>query len=206
MLNLARKGVAEFIGVTLFVTAIIGTSGGELARLALATTLALGILLTAGISGGHLNPAVSLYFFAKKQLGDTELVTYIAAQLLGGFAGANLGAYLMGKHLAGISTKVTQPYSMQIIGEVIATAVLVWIVGSLAAGNKGNLIPWAVGLWISAAAAFTGTGAQANPAVTFGLMFNGNDIGFTGWIVVSEIAGAALALLLMMFFGTKKQN
>ena len=56
MLNLARKGVAEFLGVTLFVTAIIGTSGAELARLALATTLALGILLTASISGGHLNP------------------------------------------------------------------------------------------------------------------------------------------------------
>ncbi|MFM5968393.1 MAG: aquaporin [Micrococcales bacterium] len=204
MLNLARKGVAEFIGVALFVTAIIGTSGAELARLALATTLALGILLTAGISGGHLNPAVSLYFFAKKQLTAGELLTYIAAQLLGGLAGANLGAFLMGKTLGGITGAASAPSSAAIVGELIATAVLVWIFGSLAATNKGNLIPWAAGLWISAAAAFTATGAQANPAVTFGLLFNGGNLQTAGALVISQLGGVVLALLGIMFFGKKK--
>lgn len=204
MLNLARKGVAEFLGVTLFVTAIIGTSGAELARLALATTLALGILLTASISGGHLNPAVSIYFFAKKQLGVAELFTYIVAQLLGGLAGANLGAFLMGKTAPGMSATGSAPTSAAIVGELIATAVLVWIVGSLAAADKGNLIPWAVGLWISAAAAFTATGAQANPAVTFGLLFNGGNLQTTGVLVITQLGGVVLAMLGMMFFGKKK--
>jgi glycerol uptake facilitator-like aquaporin len=204
MLNLARKGVAEFLGVTLFVTAIIGTSGAELARLALATTLALGILLTAGISGGHLNPAVSIYFFAKKQLGAGELVTYIVAQLLGGLAGANLGAFLMGKAVPGMSASGSAPTSAAIVGELLATAVLVWIVGSLAAADKGNLIPWAVGLWISAAAAFTATGAQANPAVSFGLLFNGGNLQATGALVIAQLGGVVLAMLGMMFFGKKK--
>ncbi|MEN9606516.1 MAG: hypothetical protein RL605_344 [Actinomycetota bacterium] len=208
MTSLLKKGVAEFIGVTLFLTAIIGTGAmqADLARLSLATTLALGILLTASISGGHLNPAVSLYFFAKKQLSATELITYIVAQLLGGLAGAHLGAWLGGKALQGVASASSNPYAFEFVGEVLATTVLVWIVGSLAASDKGNLIPWAVGLWISAAAAFTGTGAQANPAVTFGLMFNGGNFGKTGWLIVAELLGAAIALLLMIFFGKAKKN
>ena len=207
-MNLIRKGVAEFLGVTLFLTAILGSvSAGttELARLALATTLALAILLTAGISGGHLNPAVSLYFYSKKQLSLGELGTYLVAQLLGGFAGANLGVFLVGKQLAGVGTSAGAPTSVAIVGELLATAVLVWIVGSLAAADKGNLIPWAVGLWISAAAAFTATGAQANPAVTFGLLFNGGSIGSTGWLIIAELGGTVLAILLMSFFGKVKK-
>ena len=206
MNTLLKKGLAEFLAVTLFLASIIGTAGAELPRLALATTLALGILLTAGISGGHLNPAVSLYFFAKKQLGASELVTYIAAQLLGGWVGVNLGAFLMGKSLAGVAAAAATPSTAAIVGEVIATAVLVWIVGSLAAADKGNLIPWAVGLWISAAAAFTATGAQANPAVSFGLMFNGGNLATTGWLAVAQLAGATLAIVVMMLLGQGKKN
>lgn len=207
MTALLKKGLAEFLGVTLFLAAIIGTAGAELPRLALATTLALGILLTAGISGGHLNPAVSLYFFAKKQLGVADLLTYVAAQLLGGLVGAHLGAWLHGeKSLPGIGTGAYTWNAPAFFGEVLATAVLVWIVGSLAAAGKGNLIPWAVGLWVSAAAAFTATGAQANPAVSFGLMFNGVSIAATGWLIVAQLAGTALAIVLMMIFKGEKKN
>ncbi|MEY2675647.1 MAG: hypothetical protein RL102_913 [Actinomycetota bacterium] len=208
MLNLAKKGLAEFLGVTLFLAAIIGTGAAatELPRLALATTLALAILLTAGISGGHLNPAVSLYFFAKKQISAAELLTYVAAQLLGGLVGAHLGAWLIGKAIPGIGTSTANPYAFAFGGEILATAVLVWIVGSLAASDKGNLIPWAVGLWVSAAAAFTATGAQANPAVTFGLLFNGKGLAETGWLVVAQLVGTAIAVLLMMVFKPGKKK
>jgi glycerol uptake facilitator-like aquaporin len=208
-MNLVKKGVAEFLGVTLFLTAIVGStsiSGTELPRLALATTLALMILLTAGISGGHLNPAVSLYFYAKKQLGLSELLAYLAAQLLGGLAGTHLGAYLAAKPLAGPSASGTAPEAQFLVGEIVATAVLVWIVGYLAANDKGNLIPWAVGLWVSAAAAFTLTGAQANPAVTFGLMFTGKGVGETGWLVIAQLVGTVFAMLLLSLFGKAKKN
>lgn len=208
-MNLIKKGVAEFLGVTVFLTAIVGSTsigGTELPRLALATTLALMILLTAGISGGHLNPAVSLYFYAKKQLSVTELGTYLVAQLLGGLAGTHLGAYLAAKPLAGPSTSGTAPQPQFIVAEVVATAVLVWIVGYLAANDKGNLIPWAVGLWVSAAAAFTLSGSQANPAVTFGLMFTGKGVGETGWLVVAQLGGTVIAMLLLALFGKAKKN
>lgn len=207
-MKLVKKGVAEFLGVTLFLTAIVGTGAAatELPRLALATTLALGILLTAGISGGHLNPAVSIYFYAKKQLSLSELGTYVVAQLLGGFAGAYLGGFLTGRPLVGPSTSATAPGTAAIVGEILATAVLVWIVGSLAANGKGNLIPWAVGLWISAAAAFTATGAQANPAVSFGLMFTGKGVAEIGWLIVAQLAGTAIAVLVMAFFGKQKNS
>ena len=110
----------------------------------------------------------------------------------------------MGKTAPGMSATGSTPSSAAIVGELIATAVLVWIVGSLAAADKGNLIPWAVGLWISAAAAFTATGAQANPAVSFGLLFNGGNLQTTGTLVIAQLGGVVLAILGMMFFGKKK--
>lgn len=202
---LLKKGLAEFLGVTLFLTAIIGTSGAELQRVALATTLALAILLTAGISGGHLNPAVSLYFFAKKQIGFAEFGTFVVAQLLGGLAGAHLGAFLMGKALPGLASTSSAVGANAFVGELVATAVLVWLVGSLAAADKGNLIPWAVGLWVSAAAAFTATGAQANPAVSFGLAFNGGTLTNTAMLVLAQVAGVLVTIVLMMVFKPAKK-
>lgn len=202
---LLKKGIAEFLGVTLFLTSIIGTSGAELQRLALATTLALAILLTASVSGGHLNPAVSLYFFAKKQIGAGEFVTYVVAQLLGGLAGAHLGAFLMGKNLPGLAATGSAVSANAFVGELVATTILVGIVGTLAAADKGNLIPWAVGLWVSAAAAFTATGAQANPAVSFGLMFNGGTVANTAMLVLAQIAGVLVTIVLMMVFKPAKK-
>ena len=197
------KYLAEFLGTLLLMMGVLA-SGGNPVVVGLA--LAVGIFFSAKISGGHLNPAVSIYFYAKKQLSLSELGTYIVAQLLGGFAGAYLGGFLTGRQLVGPSTSATAPGTAAIVGEILATAVLVWIVGSLAANGKGNLIPWAVGLWISAAAAFTATGAQANPAVSFGLMFTGKGVAEIGWLIVAQLAGTAIAVLVMAFFGKQKNS
>jgi aquaporin Z len=47
-------------------------------------TLAVVIYLLGKISGGHVNPAVSLAFYLKGALSMTEFVGYVVAQLLGG--------------------------------------------------------------------------------------------------------------------------
>ena len=97
---LARKAFAEFLGVAFFLTAIMGATsnpGTALAVPALATVLGLVILMTASISGGHLNPAVSIYFYSRKQLSLTELFAYVGAQLVGALprtGGLDAGAML----------------------------------------------------------------------------------------------------------------
>ena len=207
MNNLVNKMLAEFIGVTVFVTSIYGAviSGSGIATIALAGALALMILMTAGISGGHLNPAVSLYFFARKEIDAQHLLSYIVAQLAGGFVGAVLGSTIWQKSIQAPSMdNGNSPATL--VSEFLATAVLVWLVGTLAKTNRGALIPAAVGLWVAAAAAFTPTGAQANPAVSFGLLFfpgGGHPVGTQAGLVLVQLAGALVALVLINFFDQK---
>lgn len=78
--------IAEFIGAFFFILAIF-ISGGN--AIAVGTALAIVVFLTASISGGHINPAVSLAMRLNGALTNQELVGYALAQLLGG-----TGAYL----------------------------------------------------------------------------------------------------------------
>jgi len=75
-----QKYIVEFFGTTLFVYIILATGNA----LAIGATLALLILLMGGISGGHVNPAVSIVMAAAGKLPTTDLVPYCLAQVLGG--------------------------------------------------------------------------------------------------------------------------
>jgi glycerol uptake facilitator-like aquaporin len=75
-----QKYIVEFFGTTLFVYIILATGNA----LAIGATLALLILLMGGISGGHVNPAVSIVMAAAGKLPTTDLVPYCIAQILGG--------------------------------------------------------------------------------------------------------------------------
>jgi len=75
-----QKYVVEFFGTMLFVYIILATGNA----LAIGATLALLILLMGGISGGHVNPAVSIVMAAAGKLPTADLVPYCIAQILGG--------------------------------------------------------------------------------------------------------------------------
>lgn len=75
-----QKYIVEFFGTTLLVYIILATGNA----LAIGATLALLILLMGGISGGHVNPAVSIVMAAAGKLPTTDLVPYCFAQILGG--------------------------------------------------------------------------------------------------------------------------
>ncbi|MEY4310715.1 MAG: hypothetical protein RLZ71_641 [Actinomycetota bacterium] len=202
--------VAEFLGVTLFLTAIIGAASyfgtndaNVLHAPALAITLGLMILLTGGVSGGHLNPAVSLYFLSKKAISGVEFLGYVVAQLAGAAFGVYLGNLMQGYTAAGFSTAPknisTAVQISAFVGEVVATAGLVWIIIHLVNSKLGNLIPVAVAAWVLAASQFTPTGAQANPAVTFGLMFNGSlTVSYGLLLILAEVLGVLVALVVTM--------
>ena len=72
--------LAEFIGTGFFVYVILATGN----PIAIGATLALVILLTSPISGGHINPAVSLVMASIGKIETNELIPYILAQLFGG--------------------------------------------------------------------------------------------------------------------------
>jgi glycerol uptake facilitator-like aquaporin len=75
-----QRFFVEFLGAALFVYVILATGNA----LAIGATLALIILLIGGISGGHINPAVSIVMASAGKLPTADLVPYCIAQILGG--------------------------------------------------------------------------------------------------------------------------
>ena len=73
------KYLAEFLGTLFFMYVIIATGN----PLAIGAALALAILMTANISGGHINPAVSIAMAASGKLDVNEIIPYILSQVFG---------------------------------------------------------------------------------------------------------------------------
>jgi len=73
--------VAEYIG-TFFLILSIFASGGN--PLVIGAALAIVIFLIGSISGGHINPAVSLGMYMNGSISPIDLFKYVFVQLLGG--------------------------------------------------------------------------------------------------------------------------
>jgi aquaporin Z len=71
--------VAEFFGTFLLLMSIFVTGNA----LIIGLTLSLNVYLLGGISGSHVNPAVSIAMLVKGAISPTEFVTYTLAQLAG---------------------------------------------------------------------------------------------------------------------------
>lgn len=199
-----KKVIAEFIGTFTYLIAIAGASasGSPFKTVTMSLTLGLMILTLGGISGGHFNPAISMYFFAKKALSFGELVSYIAAQLTGAFFGLAAGLFLWEKTISPIA-EGNQVVPSVFAGEVVATAGLIFIIGTLVNNKQANLIWIAVATWFFAAGTFTVTGAMANPSVSFAFIFNGISTGSIASIIVAQLVGLLIAVILLAITGAK---
>lgn len=80
--------LAEFLGTFLLVLSILGSGNNPWV---VGFTVALVVLLVGGLSGAHVNPAVSLAMFLRGSLTAMEYAAYAVVQLLG--ATASLYAY-----------------------------------------------------------------------------------------------------------------
>lgn len=74
--------VAEFFGTFLLLMSIFATGNAFV----IGGTLALLVLVLGGISGSHVNPAVSVAMLVKGAISMTEFVTYTLAQSAGAVA------------------------------------------------------------------------------------------------------------------------
>ena len=69
--------------------------------------------------------------------------------------------------------------------------------------KQSNLIWISVATWVFAAGTFTVTGAMANPAVTFGLLFAGFGGGSVTSLIVAQLLGLVVTILLLMVLDAK---
>lgn len=80
------KYLAEFSGTLFFVYIILATGN----PIAIGAALALVILLASNISGGHMNPAVSIVMASAGKIDTAELIPYILSQVFGGLVALEL--------------------------------------------------------------------------------------------------------------------
>jgi arsenate reductase len=203
---LLKKALAEFLGVTLFLTAICGAAvyqNKELGTAALAAVLALAILVTASISGGHLNPIVSIYFFSRREIGLVQLLVYLVAQITGGIFGAFIAGQMFLQTFM-LDTNMSTANAGALLSELFVAGGLVWLVARLASTSKAHLIPPAVGLWVFAAAIFSSSGAQANPAVSIALVFVGQSTATAAGYILAQLGGMLIAAIFILVFADKK--
>lgn len=180
--TLARKLVAEGLGTSLLVAAVVGsgimaqTLAKDPAVALLCNAIATGgalvaILLMFGpVSGAQLNPAVTLVMAGTRDVTPRVAVGYIGVQIVGAITGAVLANAMFDLDPLVMST-TNRSGAAKLISEGVATFGLVGVVISVGR-TRPTLTPLAVAAYITAAYWFTASTSFANPAVTLGRAFS----------------------------------
>ena len=174
---LAQRIVAEGLGTAFLLAAVVGSgimaarlSGGNAALALLCNTLPTGAILTVlilmlgPVSGAHFNPAVSAAFALRGQLSGRAMLAYIGAQVIGGIAGVWAAHLMFELPLWQVSGTVRSGPG-QWFAEAVATFGLLLTIFGCSVRTPAA-VPYAVGLYITAAYWFTASTSFANPAVT----------------------------------------
>lgn len=208
--DLRKRCVAEALGTGILVATVVG-SGIMADRLTDDTALALlGNTLPTGailvvlitilgpVSGAHFNPAVTLVFALRRQIGMGLALAYLAAQGLGGLLGTWAAHLMFDLPLIQFSA-TSRTGAAQWFAEAVATFGLVLtILGGLR--FRADAVAWLVGLYITAAYWFTASTSFANPAVAFARAFSDTFAGIRPvdlpGFIGAEIGGALIAMVL----------
>ena len=204
----ARRIAAEALGTAGLLAIVVGsgvmadalTPDDAVALLANAIATGAGlvvlILVLGPVSGAHLNPAVTLAFLLRGEIGAAMAVAYALAQVAGGVAGVALAHAMFDLPIVQVSIKARDGIG-QGLGEGVATfALVLTILGTLR--SRPEAVPYAVGLVITAGYWFTSSTSFANPAVTLARTLTDTFAGITPAsapaFLAAQAVGAALAV------------
>jgi glycerol uptake facilitator-like aquaporin len=208
--KLSRRIAAEFVGTGFLVAAVVGSgimaerlSGGNVALALLANTIATGaalvsLILTFGpVSGAHFNPAVTLVDALEHGVTWGATACYIPAQICGGIVGAFVAHVMFALPALSLSHRARSGFP-QFIGEFVATFGLLCVIWGCSL-RQAEMVPFAVGAYITAAYWFTSSTSFANPAVTVARSlsdtFAGIRLADVPLFVLAQFAGAIVATL-----------
>jgi len=210
MIPRLQKSLSEFTGT--FALVFFGTGAVVVNTAYTAAGLQpighLGISLTFGsivalmvymfgpISGAHINPAVTLSFWLKKEISALDSLFYVVAQFLGAFA-ASLSIHILfpeDRNLGMTSLSVVEWKGFAL--EVFLTFMLMITIFRILAVESNRLLTGVVIggiIFIEALVAGPITGASMNPARSFGPAAVLGDYTHFWIYVTAPLLGAVIA-------------
>ena len=213
-LALARKVLAEALGIALLVAIVIGSgiyaetlstdAGVQLLENSIATGAGLVALILAfgPVSGAHFNPVVTLADRLLGGISTRDALAYIPAQIAGGCVGAVAANLMFELDAVTISDHARSSGALW-FSEVIATMGLLLVILGVVRSGKGHTAPFAVGGYIAAAYWFTSSTSFANPAVTIARTLSDTFAGIkpssVPAFIVAQLIGAAIAVVVGRF-------
>ena len=222
-----KKYLAEMIGTMVLVLMGCGTAvslrctsdNPELASTVVGTAMAFGLAVVAmaytigGISGCHINPAITLGCLLSGRINGKDAGMYMIFQTIGAIIGAAvlfLCTSTSGDAIVGTGANACQN-GVSIMGglaaEIVFTAVFVLVVLGTTDSKKGagNFAGLAIGLSLILVhlVCIRYTGTSVNPARSIGpALFQGGEALAQLWIfIVGPFIGAAIAALIWKCIG-----
>lgn len=194
--------LAEFLGVALLTSTVLVLAGSTAVTffIAISAAIALGVAvaLFGPISGGHINPAITLALWTMRRISSTMAIAYVVAQLLGGLAAWGLYEFLSGSTVDEKSATFTAEIWL---AELVGTAILAMGVAAAVSRGLNALQSGAIvglSLFLGVMIAGVASAGILNPAVALGLRSWGSAY------VLGPLLGAVIgANLYMMFFAEK---
>jgi glycerol uptake facilitator-like aquaporin len=221
MPSLAQRIFAEWLGTAFLLAAVVGSGimaqrlAGQNGALALlcntlptGAILAVLILVFAPLSGAHFNPVVSLACALRGELPWPTAILYGVAQLIGAIVGV-WAAHLMFALPMWQLSVTTRTGSGQWLAEAVATFGLIVTIFGCGARTPAA-VPYAVGLYITAAYWFTASTSFANPAVTLARSLSDTFAGIAPAgvpaFVLAQLLGGFAAIALAQWLWPRSTN
>ncbi len=206
----ARKLYAECFGAFCLVFAGTGAivindiSGGVISHLGVALTFGLVVLAmiyaVGDISGAHLNPAVTLGFYAAHRFSGRLVLPYIVSQSLGAILASVVLHVLFPSHSTLGSTLPAGSDAQTFILETILTAILMFVILKVSSGSRerGITAGIVVGAVIALEALFAGpiSGASMNPARSLAPALVSGEFASLWIYLLAPAIGAYIGVLL----------
>ena len=216
-----KKYLAEALGtfvLVLFGTGVAVVSGGDL----VATSLAFGLAIVAsaygvaGISGCHVNPAVSIAMLIDGRLSKKDFVGYVIGQVVGAFCGTGILYLILNTTSFGVTNLGANSYSsMTLLSaaavEIILTFVFVYVILSVTKDeSKSNVAPLIIGLTLAFVhlLGINLTGTSVNPARSLApaLFMCGEALEQVWVFIVFPLIGGAFAALTYKCINTPEKK
>lgn len=223
-----KKYICEFIGT--FMLVLLGCGSAVLAGNAIGTVgiaLAFGLAIVAiaysvgRISGGHVNPAVSLAMLINKKIDLKDFCGYIVAQIVGALAGSGVLALIvsmtdlknagLGANGYGDASALGLTLVGALVVEIIATCIFVLAILGVThnekhSSNAGLVIGLVLTLIHIVTIPLTGTSVNPARSIAPAILVGGEALSQVWVFIVGPLVGAAIAAIVWKFLSKDEKE